>query len=63
MRVKDGMTYSIITEIYNACAALGADSWLLGAIGSWGDSLPDAAVLDRLQAWNAAAKGKGGQPS
>lgn len=46
----------IVGEIYRAFVLLGAESDLLGTIGSWGDSLPDADVLARLQAWNDATK-------
>jgi hypothetical protein len=33
---------------------LGADNGLMGAVGSWGDSLPDADVLSDLRGWNDA---------
>ena len=42
----------IKTEIYRALVLLGADNGLLGAIGSWGESLPDEEVLQNLKGWN-----------
>ena len=44
----------IVSEIYRALVLLDADNGLLGAVGSWGDSLPEANVLSDLRAWNAA---------
>jgi hypothetical protein len=44
----------IVSEIYRTLVLLGAGSDLLGTIGSWGDSLSDADVLDNLKAWNSA---------
>jgi hypothetical protein len=40
-------------EIYQAFERLGADKHLLAAIGSWGDTLEDAAILDLLKVWNS----------
>ena len=45
----------IIGEVYRALTLLGADSGLLGTIGSWGDSLPEKDVLSNLKAWNEAS--------
>ena len=45
----------IIGELYRALVLLGADSGLLGAVGSWGDSLPEKDVLSNLRAWNEAS--------
>lgn len=45
---------SIVIEIYRAFVLLGAESDLLGNIGSWGDSLPDDQVLNGLRTWNNA---------
>ena len=42
----------IVNELYRAFVLLGADSSLLGTIGSWGDSLSDSDVLANLQGWN-----------
>jgi len=39
-------------ELYRALVLLGADNGLLGAIGSWGESLPDSDVLANLRGWN-----------
>ncbi len=48
----------IIGEIYRSLVLLGADSELLGSVGSWKDSLPDSDVLAGLQAWNKATAGE-----
>jgi hypothetical protein len=45
----------IVSELYRALVLLGAKSDLLGTVGSWGDSLPEAEVLSSLRAWNAYA--------
>lgn len=42
----------IKNEISKALEGLGADHQLLGIVGSWGDTLSDADVLEALQAWN-----------
>jgi hypothetical protein len=44
----------IIGELYRALVLLGADSGLLGTVGSWGDSLPEKDTLSDLKAWNEA---------
>jgi len=41
-------------EMYDGAESLGADRYLLAAIGSWGDTLTDQQVLQELRAWNAA---------
>ena len=43
----------IRSEIYRAFEILGTDRHLLGAVGSWGDSLDDESVLALLKEWNA----------
>lgn len=43
----------IRAEIYSAFEKLGADKRLLATIGSWGDTLGDAEVLDLLKMWNS----------
>jgi hypothetical protein len=45
---------AIILEVYRAFVLLGAKSDLLGTIGSWEESLPDADVLANLKGWNEA---------
>jgi len=40
--------------LYRAAERLGADRWLLAAIGSFRDTLSDQAVLRELRDWNAA---------
>ena len=44
---------SIAVELVEALRTLGARSDLLGIVGSYGDTMPDAWVLDELRAWNA----------
>jgi hypothetical protein len=46
----------IVSEIYKAMEKLGAGSDLLGIVGSWGDSLPEAQVLSMLRGWNEATE-------
>lgn len=43
----------IVLELYRSLVLLGAESDLLGTVGSWGDTLPDEDVLAGLQQWNA----------
>lgn len=50
------MDREIIDQIYQAFELLGAQSDLLGTIGSWKDSLPDYEVLAGLKAWNEATR-------
>lgn len=38
--------------IYEEMDRLGAPPKLLGAVGSWGDTLEDEMVLDHLREWN-----------
>ena len=42
----------IVVELYRTLVLLGAQSDLLGTVGSWGDSLSDEAVLSGLRDWN-----------
>lgn len=46
--------HKIVGEIYKAFELLGAESDLLGTVGSWGDCLPDEDVLANLRTWNEA---------
>lgn len=46
------MEMKIRTEICIAFEKLHADKKLLATIGSWGDTLDDAEVLNLLKAWN-----------
>jgi hypothetical protein len=39
--------------IYEEMERLGADPYLLAMVGSWGDTLNDAEVLNMLRDWNA----------
>jgi hypothetical protein len=41
-------------RLYEAAATLDADRYLLGYIGSWGDTLTDDDVLAFLRQWNEA---------
>jgi hypothetical protein len=50
---KSPIHHEIVHEIYTALEKLGADPKLLGVVGSWGDTLDDAQVLDMLKTWNA----------
>ncbi len=43
----------IVLELYRSLVLLGAESDLLGTVGSWGDALPDEDVLAGIQQWNA----------
>ena len=45
----------IISELYRALVLLGADSGLLGIIGSWCANLPAKDVLCGLKTWNDAS--------
>lgn len=45
----------VVLELYRTLVLLGAGSDLLGAVGSWGDGLPDGDVLAGLRAWNESA--------
>lgn len=49
------MHKQIIQEVYCALVLLGAESDLLGTVGSWGDGLSEESVLDSLRAWNQGA--------
>jgi hypothetical protein len=44
----------IVMELYRTLVLLGADSELLGTVGSWGDCLPEREVLSGLRSWNQA---------
>jgi len=39
-------------RLYDALEDLGADRYLLGFVGSWGDTMNDGEVLKELRAWN-----------
>ena len=45
----------IISELYRALVLLGADSGLLGIVGSWRANLPAKDVLCGLKTWNEAS--------
>jgi hypothetical protein len=44
----------IVSELYRSLVLLGAESDLLGTVGSWGDSLPEEDVVANLRGWNEA---------
>jgi len=46
------LDFQIRCQIYLAMAKLGTQSDLLSIVGSWGDTLTDETVLDRLRHWN-----------
>jgi hypothetical protein len=48
----------IVSELYRTLVLLGAESDILGTVGSWGDSLPDESVLSGLRVWNEATLGQ-----
>jgi len=52
-RMDHSVEMQIRAEIYRAFETLGADKQLLGIIGSWGDTLEDAVILDLLKTWNS----------
>ena len=52
IRVMTQIESEIKDEIYRAMEKLGAPYKLLAAVGSWGDTLDDAEVLDMLRTWN-----------
>lgn len=45
------MARRIMKELYHCVEILGGDIDLLGAVGSYGDTLPDSEVLALLQDW------------
>jgi hypothetical protein len=49
---KPAIHHAIVREIYTALEKLSAPYKLLAAVGSWGDTLEDAEVLDLLKTWN-----------
>jgi len=48
----------IVQELYRTLILLGAESDVLGVVGSWGNSLPEEDVLASLKAWNLATQNK-----
>jgi hypothetical protein len=48
----------IKNEIYRVVELLGGDSSILGAIGSWGDTMADEDVLAMIRAWREGEKEK-----
>lgn len=54
MQTEFSPSREIKSELYRALVLLGADNGLLGAVGSWGESLPDEEVLQNLKGWNEA---------
>lgn len=47
--------YAIIRELQKAVADLSGDIGIQAALGSWGDTLPEADVLQMLRDYNAAS--------
>jgi hypothetical protein len=43
---------AIVRELYKAVGSLTDDPSLLSCIGSWGDTMDDAEVLQMLKRWN-----------
>lgn len=54
MERTNAVNPEIKREIYRSLVLLGAESDLLGTVGSWGESLPDEHVLANLRSWNDA---------
>ena len=52
MQTKQTVNREIVGELYRTLVLLGADNGLVGTVGSWGDSLPEADVLANLKGWN-----------
>lgn len=50
----DKIKAKIAHELYEAVRKMDANSDLLSIIGSYGDTLGDEEVLDRLREWNSA---------
>jgi hypothetical protein len=48
----DETGHKIVREIYRAVSYFTPDSGLLSCIGSWGDTMEDAEVLEMLKSWN-----------
>jgi hypothetical protein len=48
----DDTGHMIVRELYKAISSLTNDAGLLSCIGSWGDTMDDAEVLQTLKAWN-----------
>ena len=44
------------SHVYRALRFLGADRWLLAAVGSWRDAQGEESVLQDLQRWNAGKR-------
>jgi hypothetical protein len=47
---------AIKDEIYRALEELGANGHLLAIVGSWGDTLTEAEVLEHLRTWNESGR-------
>lgn len=48
----------VINEIYAKLESLGADSYLLASVGSWGDTLDAEEVLEKIKDWNSTQGSK-----
>ena len=51
-RMARGDRLEVAKSVYKACEDLGAKSDLLRIIGSYGDTLDDAEVLEQMRKWN-----------
>jgi len=55
---KPTIDREIRAQIYCAFEVLGADAYLLGVVGSWGDTIGDEEVLKLLKQWNERNLGR-----
>ena len=46
----------IVSQLCHAVRDLGGDQGLLSILGSWGDTLPDAEILQMLTEYNSVSK-------
>jgi hypothetical protein len=58
---EDGVDQADVDAIYATLEGLRAHPYLLGIIGSWGDTLTPKGVLDDLRTWNQTANGNRGR--
>jgi hypothetical protein len=56
--MTQGVDQADVNALYATLEGLGADSWLLGAVGSWGDTLAPESVLQILRERNQTRNGQ-----
>jgi hypothetical protein len=52
MTCLDQTGLQIANQLYRAIETLGGDPGQLACVGSWGDTLDDAQVLEMITSWN-----------